>query len=364
MPTSNPSASERRNGLATSNTRHLYHACVGLGYPSTAVQVVSRASSLVLEKELLDRVAAAKSGDPLAPVLIVVPSRRLADHVSRRLVERFGAVLGVEVVHHAGLARRIVRSAGLPEPIALEPALIETLTRRVVRRSPSGRLVDFFRERPAAMPALVRSLVDLREGGIASGAALGPEHAELAALFARWSEALDEVASRGGADPAVLAVSATPHAAAYASRFRCVLHHGSYELIGVHEALVAALDRGQEGVDLRPTVRADDDPPIDAAASFFQAQGALTELMTGARVALAAVRDGAPPHEVAIVVRSFGAYAAAMDVLIDAGDVPWETSYARTLRRDPAVGRTLAAVAAMEDEAGTFASHAATFEQV
>ncbi|HEX4823967.1 MAG TPA: PD-(D/E)XK nuclease family protein [Candidatus Polarisedimenticolaceae bacterium] len=337
-----------------------------LGYPARTVLVVSNASSLVLERELLDRVAAAKTGDPLAPILIVVPSRRLADHVSRRLVERFGAVLGVEVVHHAGLARRIVRSAGLAEPRSIESPLLETLTRRVVRRSPSGRLIDFFRERPAAVPTLMRSLVDLREGGVAPAAAraaLGPEHAEIGALYARWTEALEAVASRGGADPAALAVLAAPHAAAYASRFRCVLHHGSYELIGVHEALVAALDRGRDGVELRPSARGDDDPPLDAAASFFQAQGALTELTTAARMALAAVRDGVPPHEVAIVVRSFGAYAAAMDVLIDSGDVPWETSYARALRRDPAVARTLAAIAAMADDAGTFASHAAGFEQ-
>src|SRR5262245_32120184 len=99
MPTRRPSASERRNGFATSNTRHLYHAPRPVGYPSGAVRVVSNSSSLVLERELLDRVAAAKSGDPLAPVLIVVPSARLADHVARRLVERFGAVLGVEIVH-------------------------------------------------------------------------------------------------------------------------------------------------------------------------------------------------------------------------------------------------------------------------
>ena len=59
------------------------------------MKIVANASPTVLEAELLDRVAAAKTGDPLAPVMIIVPTRRLADHVSHRLVERFGSILGV-----------------------------------------------------------------------------------------------------------------------------------------------------------------------------------------------------------------------------------------------------------------------------
>jgi len=46
------------------------------------VQTVAHPSPLVLEAEVLDRVAAAKAGDPLAPVLIVVPSKELARHLA------------------------------------------------------------------------------------------------------------------------------------------------------------------------------------------------------------------------------------------------------------------------------------------
>ena len=56
------------------------------------MKLVANASPSVLEAELLDRVAAAKSRDLLAPVLIIVPTSRLADHVSLRLAERFGSI--------------------------------------------------------------------------------------------------------------------------------------------------------------------------------------------------------------------------------------------------------------------------------
>ena len=77
------------------------------------MKLVAHASPSILETELLDRVAAAKSGDPLAAVLIVVPSRRLADHVTHRLVERFGSILGVSVLHHRALAERVLEAAGV-----------------------------------------------------------------------------------------------------------------------------------------------------------------------------------------------------------------------------------------------------------
>jgi hypothetical protein len=104
------------------------------------LKLVAHASPSVLEAELLDRVAAAKAGNPLAPVLIVVPSRRLPDHVTRRLVERFGAVLGVTVLHHRALAERVVETRGRSGRV-LDDALLDTLFARVSnrrRRAASG----------------------------------------------------------------------------------------------------------------------------------------------------------------------------------------------------------------------------------
>ena len=335
------------------------------------MQVVPHHSPLALEEELLARIASAKSGDPLAPVLIIVPSRRLAAHVARRLVERFGVVFGVEIFHHAALAGAILDATGVPPLESLAPPLLDTLTAKVLREAGPGRLRDFVRGVPAASSSLLGTLTDLREAEIHPGQlerSAGREHAELAALYARWVEALDALAARGAADHVAVAASAADRAAVYATRFRAIVHHGAYELIGVHQRLVEGLDRGREVVFLLPSARPHDAPPLAAAVTLLDAQGSSAELQTAARGALAAVAEGRPPHEVAVIVRSFGAYASAMDELLDAGDPPWHTSYARPLRREPVAGAALAALAALAASAGDellgFERHAATFEEL
>jgi hypothetical protein len=351
------------------------------------VQVVVHPSPLVLEEELCARVAAAKAGNPLAPVLIVVPSSRLAAHVERRLVERFGVVVGVEILHHLALAERIVDTAGVSRPRVLSDALLDTLLASVVRKAPKGPLRDFVRDHPGAAVALRTTLTDLREAGVAPSDArkiLGNERPELAGLYALWTDRLDALRPKGVTDDAGLAREAVPHAAAFASRYKAVFHHGAYDLIGVRVELVRALDAACEVTFLLPAHPTDSagsfgvararaigggsaawhevtrERPLPAA-SFFHTQGASAELATAAREALAAVADGTPPHEIAVVVRSFGPYAAAMDALLDAEGPTWHTSYQRPLRRDPAVARAWRAID--EAPAGpeqSLAAHAAS----
>lgn len=350
------------------------------------VKLVAHASPHALEAELLDRVAAAKIDDPFAPVLIVVPSRRLADHVDRRLVERLGAVLGVSVLHHRALAQRVLAHAGAaPAPILSED-LLDALFARVVQRAAAGPMRDFVRDHPSAATALRGSLTDLREAGIRpeqATALLRSSDPEVAALYARWAAALEEI-GRGGAaiDDAGLTVAAASTAGAYASRFAAILHHGAYDLIGVRVDLVRALDRGREltfllpgdpqdaaGVFGRERARAISDrrgdiAPLDreaprAPVMATHAQGAAAEIRAAAYEALAAVARGVRPHEVAIIARTFGPYTGALDALLDRGEPPWHTSYARPLRGDPATSAALAAIAAASDGGpATWGGHA------
>lgn len=356
------------------------------------VKLVAHPSPRVLEAELLDLVASAHSGDPLAPVLIVVPSRRLADHVTRRLIERFGAILGVTVLHHRALAERVIEHAGGEPKRRLEDELLHTLFARVVDLAAEGPLRDFVRDHPGAGVALRTTMTDLREAGIdaeiATATLSGPE-AETAALYALWSAALDELNVPGGAiDDAGLALAAAKDAAAFAAGFSTIIHHGGYDLIGVRVELVRALDRGREltfllpadptdacgrfGVERGSAIAAHDAmrPPAHgevpkAPVSLFNAQGTRAELRTAAYEALAAVADGTPPHEVAIIVRSFGAYAAAMDSLLVDGGALWHSSHTRPLRSDPAVAAALAAIEAGEDRGPCrFGDHADEFETI
>src|SRR5262249_39621496 len=110
-------------------------------------------------------------------------------------------------------------------------------------------------ERPGAAVFLRGALDDLREAGIspeAVASVLGPSD-EIATLHARWSSALEELCGEAiVADEAALSRLAIPGAPAFASRFAAVLHHGAYDLIGVHVDLVRALDRGREVTFLLP----------------------------------------------------------------------------------------------------------------
>jgi RecB family exonuclease len=336
------------------------------------VKLLAHASPAVLEAELLDRVAAAKASDPLAPVLIVVTSRRLAEHVMGRLVERFGAVLGVLVLHHRALAARILEEAGALRLRALPDALTDTLFSNVVQRASAGPLRDFVREHPGAAAALRITLTDLRDAGIdpkAAAAALSGPEAETAGLYARWSDALDELARHHGlSDDAGLVRAATLEATAFAARFSAIFHHGAYDLIGVRSELVRALDAGREVAFLLPADSADATgafgvqrasaiaalsapTPLERelpapSVGFFHAQGEGAELKTAVYEALAAVAAGTPPQEVALVVRAFGPYAAALDAVFDRPGAGWRTSYTQPLRRDPGVAAALRAMAA------------------
>ena len=354
------------------------------------MKLVAHGSPLALEAELLDRVAAAKASDPIAPVLIVVPSRRLAEHVTGRLVERFGALLGVSVLHHRALAERIVEQAGAGPARLLEDDLLDRLFAMVVRRAPPGLLRDFVRDHPGAAVALRKTLTDLREAGIepeAAASALSGAEAETAALYTLWSAALSELERSGKAtDDAGLARGATRHAAAFGARFSSIVHHGAYDLIGVRVDLLRELDRGREltfllpadpedasgrfGIERARLIASPQAPPASAdraipsaRVAFLHAQGARAELQTAAYQALAAVAAGTPPHDVAIVVRSFGPYTAALDALFDAGGPRWDTSYTRPLRRDPRVATALRAIAAAADRGPcSFRAHADEFE--
>lgn len=354
------------------------------------MKLVAHVSPLALEAELLDRVAAAKSGDPLAPVLIVVPSRRLADHVTRRLVERFGALAGVSVLHHRALAERVVVEAGGAPRRLLDDHLLDTLFAQVVERAAAGPLRDFVRDHPGAASALRQTVTDLREAGIdpaEAGTVLSGDEAETAYMYGRWASALDELAKSGRAiDDAGLARDAARNGAAFGARFKTILHHGAYDLIGVRVELVRALDDGSElsfllpgdpagssgafGIEraraiAREAPAALSRPQRKATVAFSHAQGARAELRTAAYEALAAVAAGTPPHEVAVIVRSFGPYAAAMDVLLDDGGPRWHTSYTQPLRRDPASAAALRAIA-NADDAGPkrFREHADAFASI
>ena len=320
--------------------------------------IVTHPDPWALEAELLDRIARAKASDPLARVLVVVPTNRLADHVQRRVAARLGAAIGIDVFTHRALARTILARSGRLLRVA-DVSIEDVLLARVLDRASNGPLLDFVRERPVARPALAGTLADLRDAGV-DPAALPAS--EIGGLYGRWTRAWDELAGCGIGDEAGLAQAAAPLAAPFAARYAAVYHHGAYELIGVHEDLVRALDAGRQGVLLKPAIEEGEFPDLRAKeVRLADAQGARAELLHAVSIVLARIAEGAPPHEQAVIVRTFGPYASAVEALLLDSGVRWHTSFASSLRREPAVSQALVRVAAAQDRpAARWSSHADT----
>jgi RecB family exonuclease len=372
------------------------------------VQVLVHPDPVLLEEELLARVADAQAVDPLAPVLVLVPTARLAGHVQRRLLDSNEALLGVEVLHYEGLVGRLLDESDDP-PMRLASRRHQlALLLSVVESLPETEIAAFVRKRPGALSALLGTLRDLRKAGISpeeAAAQLGEgREEELSRIYHAYTRALEAWEERGWVDEAGRARRALPRAEAYAGRFRGVLHHGAYELIGVHLDLVRALGRGAplaflapvapgspgtayaEGFTRRHLLEEGEEPlpldrevrgllggrldslflvgsrpdplPAPERVSFRHAQGEEAEAALAVRHALAAVSEGTSAEEIVLVARGLAPYGAALEETLDeelgdralSGDPLWTSSLGTPLGREPAVRDLLRLLrAAVED---------------
>jgi ATP-dependent helicase/nuclease subunit B len=353
------------------------------------LKVVAHPDPFVLEGELLDRVASAQADDPLAPVLIVVPTRRLAEHVQRRLAEKAGARLGVHVLPYRGLVLRILGEPDAPPLHAWSQRLAETLLASVLEALPRNPWSAFVERRPGALGGLLGTLGDLRDAGVTpeeAGEVLvrGESERAIAELYRAWHSRLASKSESGFTDEAGLVLAAIPGVRAFLSRcgFRTVLHHGAYELIGVHLDLVRELDREIEVTFLLPAEpgapsgryaerfarrfllgdgeslsRLDDREggvlgdrlhalyddnshprELDAGkVDFENAQGAFAEIRLATRHALRHVGNGTRAEGLAVLARGLSGYALAVDSLTRGEGLKISTTAQAPLRRDPVV---------------------------
>ncbi|HEX6851433.1 MAG TPA: PD-(D/E)XK nuclease family protein [Candidatus Polarisedimenticolaceae bacterium] len=363
------------------------------------MRVLAHLDPWTLETHLLDRLEEVKRADSLAPVLLIVPTRRLADHLARRIAERMGAAVGVEVLHHRALAGAILEAAGHTPPDAADPLLLEALLEEALRGlERASALAGFVLSRGGATTGLLGTLAELREAGIPPDAleplARSDREREVAAIYRRFTALLEAARARGLADDAVRACAALPHARAYGARFRAIFHHGAYELVGMNLDLVRELDadgrvafllpaapgravsayaesfarryllrEGErvEGLDLAWRSRlgsrladlydegARPSPLDDDAWSIANAQGSRTELRWGLR-SKAGVADGPAPRDVAITARTLAPFASAIDRALDDARFPCEGPPGRPLRADPHVGDLLALLRVVADD--------------
>jgi RecB family exonuclease len=367
------------------------------------VQVLAHPDPCALEEALLDRIARIRAASALEPILVLVPTARLASHVRRRVAQRLGACLQLEVAHHRSVVLEILARHQPGLALAGSP-LLRTLLEGVLATEPGDPWSRFGASRPGARTALLDALGDLREAGVTPAALAAaipadasPADRALASLYRRWVEALEKSQATGLVDEAGLVGAACRHAESWARRFRAVLHHGAYELTGSHLDLVRAIDRGREVVFLLPgepgspaaataerfaarhllrqgrtierlpqaplprrsllgdrlgslgVEHATFEPLAPGAVALRHAQGAAAEIAFASRRALRAVAAGAAPLETAIVARSLSPYVPFLEEAMGAGEgsggaLPFATSASVALRRDPWVRDALLVV--------------------
>lgn len=346
---------------------------------------------MVLEGELLRRIGEVQDEEgKTAPVLVVVPTARLVDHLHRRLAEKFGALLGIEIVHFHGLAKTILEATGN----SLQPVsgrILTELLRRCIGELPDGnRLKRYVSERPGAASALMSSIRDLREAGVDHGdfSRLARSTPDLALLYKIYCHRLDDLANKQITDEAGFITTARKvldSDPAFRNRFEAVFLYGAYELIGIHLDLLRKLEpvtalapfdptgqspagayaerfargflmkEGEEaeqvkmsdrtsmvGESLSTLYNEDSRPPAlpPDRISLDDFQGAATEVTWAVRRALA---SGTDPKEICILARDLSRYGPALEEAFrkipckENGESVWTSSLHTPLRRDPVV---------------------------
>ena len=132
--------------------------------PSGALTVVHGPFE-ALEESFAARVAelaAAGAGGP--PVLVVTPSRVMADRLERLLViDHKQSLLGVRFHTFHSLSEAVVSEAGFPDAsVASDPVFLDALVDRVLDRAPVFGIAQALRSKTlaSAVRASLRDLVD------------------------------------------------------------------------------------------------------------------------------------------------------------------------------------------------------------
>ena len=357
------------------------------------MKVVAHLDPVVLEGELLRRIGEVQERNgKTAPVLVVVPTARLVEHLQRRMAQKFDALLGVEIMHFRGLAGRILEAAGSDLQPASSQILAELLRRCIHRLPDDDRLRRFVSKRPGATSSLMKSINNLREAGFPEKES-GQLPGNLAALYRSYCRSVDRLAQQGITDEAgfiTRACEAMERSSGLREQYGEVLLYGAYELLGVHlqllrmfrpvtallpfdpegdsqagnyaerfarrfllddgdepEAVLAPVAGGLAGERLSALYNESSrpDPLLPDSIFMDDFQGGATEVNWAVRRALAL---GADPREICILARDLTRYGPALETALDG--VPFTSSLRSPLRRDPVVHDVLVLLEAVADD--------------
>ncbi|MEE8536624.1 MAG: PD-(D/E)XK nuclease family protein [Acidobacteriota bacterium] len=318
---------------------------------------------------------------------VLVPNKRLASHLRRRLTESGGAFLGLRVINLWTLVSELAaRASGPVARLAPRPLLRQEV--HACLRMQGGRLADAAKRRPGLSSALLATFGEMREAEVGTQevnrlltGAGGDSARETLRLYGHYLSALRNLEGGGWLDRAGFVQRALPQATAWARKAGFVYLYGAYELIGVHLSLLRALEKHTKLTVLLPldvhkrpwsygtrfahefllgkdeTIEALKVPPLGCGAKaasglydeeastkpvlsestfeLFHTQGVEAELTSVARRILNLHRSGMPLREIGVVGRSLSPYAPYLERIFDTHAIPFVTSATQPLDRFP-----------------------------
>lgn len=296
------------------------------------------------------------------PLVVLVPSRSLKDHVSAVLVRELGTLAGVAVQTHYGLALQILERAGERAPSGAE--LVPVLVRQAAREEPVlagalDRLDDGYGSVVGAVSDLLDAglepghLEPIRELLASRGGAARERSAGVARVAATVRQALSSRGLGRMADLLSTARAALEDRPGLFAPGHLVVH-GFADATGLVSDFLAALVRGRSAVvlmdrppdpaspeqpdlgatfvdRLRETLTTatggvgaelDPGPPKAPQIDFLRAPGSDAEVRAVARRIVEIREDGVDPEAIGIVTRTPALYAAPLRIHLERLGIP------------------------------------------
>src|SRR5882672_3530227 len=325
-----------------------------------------------LEGAFKETFARIRGDDPLAPLAVIAPSKRIADRLKELALdavpEGFAAVRFFNLF---SFARTIYEEDAAKGFTLLLDDLVPQRLLRAILRLHFAREPYLSRALNAPPSALLGVLHELKAGAVVPDLALKflveedlgveetPKLAEIFSLYKRYSEELRRRRLHERSDVVRLAAECAPKSAVVAG-FRHVLYYGFYDLDQNQLDLLREVQRRvpctvffpyldtsgyafarpflQEIIaPMASRVMRLPEPPPPARVAQISTSGAHDEVWAAAKEILRFVDRGFDFADVGVVARTLDPYLDPIDSLFREHRIPYTSSATRPLARDPAI---------------------------
>jgi len=336
-----------------------------------------------LEQRLIDEVSETKSVNILAPVIVLVGSKVLADHLELLLADRLPqkGQVNVRIMTLRSFCRRLTYGA---DPLPAVPrSVAEWMLRRLSGSLSRDNRFALTKEMPGFAPVLLSTFDDLDESGfdeVPVPPGDGSKVGELLDLYQRFGAALHGTFSRHS-DVLRKAINGARSAPALFGTDRVIIY-GFYDLTGLQRQLLAALSEAMDILVMFPhqsreawryaegtmewlessgfsrcehvPVEADETsdlgrlqerwastpggeeaPVCDGSVMIVSAPGEAREVEELAREIISAAGEGVRFDEMAVLLRNSSTYMPLIREEFERARIPYYSAFDRTLLDTP-----------------------------